>query len=263
MPSVHQRASSRITRALHVIISMPTRSASLVSSPRSADGSFLEHLLFCRDYAARHYPAAQGSPRVMLLHSIMGVGTNCFPMSLDRLPTLASLLSPTELTQIQAFPSVLRLLVHGPLLKELCGCSEAKLQTLRRLRFHRLLDNEPLELSAPQFWEHLNYQLIHSIDFLPPAAWKRTSNEYFFAIFTQLYDVLSRTGNLAAAVEWDEAWMQPNTEGARPDTWRHWFIDLVPSKAILAMASKTIANYSADVGHSLEYSLEFEGGAKL
>ena len=35
-----------------------------------ADGSFFEHLHFCRDFTALHYPS--GSPRVMLLHSICG-----------------------------------------------------------------------------------------------------------------------------------------------------------------------------------------------
>ena len=51
-----------------------------------ADGSFLDHLHFCHDYTAVHFSSA--SPRVMLLHSIMGVGTNCFPMGIEKLPTL-------------------------------------------------------------------------------------------------------------------------------------------------------------------------------
>lgn len=52
-----------------------------------ADGSFLDHLYFCRDYSALHFPKA--SSRVMFLHSICGVGTNCFPMESAKLPTLA------------------------------------------------------------------------------------------------------------------------------------------------------------------------------
>ena len=43
-----------------------------------ADGSFMDHLRFCYDYSAAHFK--NQSPRVMLLHSIMGVGTNIFPM---------------------------------------------------------------------------------------------------------------------------------------------------------------------------------------
>ena len=76
-----------------------------------ADGSFLEHLIFCRDFCALHYPA--GSPRVMLLHSICGVGTNAFPMKAEKLPRLASMLTREEMAQVEAFPSILRLLVHG------------------------------------------------------------------------------------------------------------------------------------------------------
>ena len=44
-----------------------------------ADGSFMDHLRFCYDYSAAHFKGQ--SPRVMLLHSIMGVGTNIFPMA--------------------------------------------------------------------------------------------------------------------------------------------------------------------------------------
>ena len=39
-----------------------------------AEGSFVDHLYFCYEYCAQHYP--QGSPLVMLLHSILGTGTN-------------------------------------------------------------------------------------------------------------------------------------------------------------------------------------------
>ena len=43
-----------------------------------ADGSFMDHLLFCHDYCAVHFKGH--SPRVLLLHSILGVGTNIFPI---------------------------------------------------------------------------------------------------------------------------------------------------------------------------------------
>ena len=69
-------------------------------STEHADGSFLDHLHFCREYTARHYPGV--SPRIMLLHSIMGVGTNCFPMTIDKLPALKSLLVPMQRLQPEA-----------------------------------------------------------------------------------------------------------------------------------------------------------------
>ena len=41
-----------------------------------ADGSFLDHLYFCFEYGVHHY--SQHSPLVLLLHSILGTGTNTF-----------------------------------------------------------------------------------------------------------------------------------------------------------------------------------------
>ena len=224
-------------------------------STEHADGSFLDHLHFCREYAARHYSTV--SPRIMLLHSIMGVGTNCFPMELDKLPALRSLLTADEMVHVEAFPSVLRLLIHGPLLTELVGCDAAWLSRLRGLKMRRLLDNAPLEISAEQLWVQLNLQMIHAIDFLPPGGWQRTSNEYFFAVFIALHKLLTAIGKRDARVEWDESWRQPACDGVRPPTWRHWLIDMVPCAAISAMAAKQIGKYSAAIGHSLEYELVF------
>eukprot|EP00316_Scyphosphaera_apsteinii_P023608 CAMPEP_0119316646 /NCGR_PEP_ID=MMETSP1333-20130426/40299_1 /TAXON_ID=418940 /ORGANISM="Scyphosphaera apsteinii, Strain RCC1455" /LENGTH=333 /DNA_ID=CAMNT_0007322345 /DNA_START=187 /DNA_END=1188 /DNA_ORIENTATION=+ len=222
-----------------------------------ADGSFLEHLHFCRDYAALHLDAyGPRASRVMLLHSICGVGTNCFPMRAEQLPQLASMLNAEEFAQVSAFPSVLRLLVHGPLLAELTARDAASLTNLRMLRYHRLLDNKQLELDGPQLWEALNYQLVHAIDFLPAACWQRTSNDFFFHIFTQLHSLLSRSGQLKADVRWDDASMQPYVAGARPDTWRHWAVDHLPNALVLRLASMQVARYSAAVGHDLEYDLE-------
>jgi len=224
-----------------------------------ADGSFLDHLHFCREYTARHYPA--GKPNVMLLHSIMGVGTNCFPMTIDKLPALRKLVPPDEMVQIEAFPSVLRLLVHGPLRQQLLACDAAQLASLSSLSYHRLLDNEPLRLTADELWEQLNYQLIHAIDFLPPSAWQRTKScDYFFEIFDALHQILAKAGRLDANVGWEgEKDMLPMQPGARPNTWRHWIVDMIPQKIVLKLASKGIADFSAKVGHSLEYSLSFDG----
>jgi len=222
-----------------------------------ADGSFLDHLYFCHDYTAQHYPAA--SPRVMLLHSICGVGTNCFPMGVEKLPALASLLEPEEMLHVEAFPTVLRLLVHGPLLAQLMESPTEELQQLSAIKFHRLLDNELLELTADQLWTQLNFQLIHAIDFLPPASWRRTSGTYFFEIFVCLHGLLTRGGRLDANVGWDAEWMQPLVPGSEPGTWRHWLVDLLPTKVVLRLASKNMARLCAEVGHSLEYSLVWGG----
>ena len=82
-------------------------------SMEHADGSFLDHLKFCHEYSHAHFP--QHSPRVLLLHSIMGVGTNFFPMEINKIPQLQTLLTPFEYRHIEMFPSMLRLYFYGPL----------------------------------------------------------------------------------------------------------------------------------------------------
>ena len=39
-----------------------------------------------------------------------------------------------------------------------------RLDKLDGIRFHRVIDNAPLEMSAKDFWIHLNFQLIHLPD---------------------------------------------------------------------------------------------------
>ena len=73
-----------------------------------ADGSFLDHLYFCFEYTNLHLP--DRSPLVMLLHSILGTGTNTFAMAVEKIPALRALMTDFEWTHVEAFPSVLRLL---------------------------------------------------------------------------------------------------------------------------------------------------------
>ena len=73
-----------------------------------ADGSFLDHLYFCYEYGVRHFPTQ--SPLVLLLHSILGTGTNTFAMEAEKIPTLSGLMNEFEWLHVESFPSVLRLL---------------------------------------------------------------------------------------------------------------------------------------------------------
>ena len=82
-----------------------------------ADGSFLDHLYFCFEYGTHHFP--EYSPIVLLLHSILGTGTNTFAMKADKIPGLRALLTPFEWTHVEAFPSVLRLLYGLTLRRDL------------------------------------------------------------------------------------------------------------------------------------------------
>mmetsp|Transcript_9493 Transcript_9493/g.12411 ORF Transcript_9493/g.12411 Transcript_9493/m.12411 type:complete len:92 (+) Transcript_9493:2-277(+) len=77
----------------------------------------MDHLYFVADYGYVHYKEV--SPRVLFLHSIMGVGTNIFPMDAEKIPKLKSMLTSFEYKHIAAFPSFIRLITHNKLLPEL------------------------------------------------------------------------------------------------------------------------------------------------
>eukprot|EP00439_Symbiodinium_sp_Y106_P010187 s9182_g1.t1 len=114
-----------------------------ISRMEHADGSFLDHLQFCYEYCAAHFKGH--SPRVLFLHSIMGVGTNYFPMKLELVPKLQTLVSDEEFKHIEAFPSILRLLLHFDFVQELESQGPGRLaRDFGGVYFHRVLDNKHL-----------------------------------------------------------------------------------------------------------------------
>jgi hypothetical protein len=219
-----------------------------------ADGSFMDHLNFCHDYSALHFQ--RHSPRVLFLHSIMGVGTNVFPMAKNKLPQLESLLSPFEFAHVEAFPSVLRLLAEGSLLDHLTDKVDS-LGKLQKLSFHRVLDNALVTMDAEHFWIQLNYQLVHLLDFLPVACWGVNWDEPMMQIFLNLHQFLEKTGKLEAHI------VQPNfgnsdaTLMGQPQRWIDCIIRAVPSSMKRSLASRSIRTFSEEIGHSLDFSVEF------
>jgi hypothetical protein len=221
-----------------------------------ADGSFMDHLHFCQEYSALYFP--NESSRVLLLHSILGVGTNCFPMGIEKLPMLQQLVAdPKEMIHIESFPSILRLLFHGSLIDELIQVPTEKLLNLESLSFNRVIDNVELTLSGGAFWTHLNFQLIHLLDFLPPAAWQLSWTDHFCVLFGSLHSLLTRAGKLMARVEYSPSDAQPALPGSRPATASCWILDRVPSSIINKLARKSIGQYSQQIGHDLGYQLKF------
>jgi len=219
-----------------------------------ADGSFMDHLNFCRDYSVLHF---QGhSPRVMFLHSIMGVGTNVFPMTKDKLPQLESLLTPFELTHVEAFPSVLRLLADGSLLDHLAEKFDC-LGKLQRLSFHRVLDNVLVTMDAEDFWIQLNYQLMHLLDFFARGLLGCQLDEPMMQIFLDLHQFLHKAGKLEAHV------VQPSFNSSdaeligQPQRWIDCVIRVMPSSMKRSLAARSIRTFSEEIGHSLDFSVEF------
>lgn len=218
-----------------------------------ADGSFLDHLYFCFEYTALHYPEQSALP--MLLHSILGTGTNTFAMTADKIPSLRSHLGDFDWAHTEAFPSVLRLLYAGNLRQELRS-NLNRLGSLKSIRMHRVIDNQPLELSADDLWIALNYQLIHLVDFLPAANWATHLNDTSFILFRDLYDLLSRAGQLQAKIDYTPANSSDKAHGEHLGL-GGWLTTLIPVSASEKMAAKSVTRFSERIGHSLDYTLNW------
>lgn len=218
-----------------------------------ADGSFLDHLYFGFEYTVQHYP--QQSPLVMLLHSILGTGTNTFAMSADKIPALRALLSPQDWTHIESFPSVLRLLYAGDLRTELRE-NHHRLDALEAIHFHRVIDNEPITMSGADLWVQLNYQLIHLIDFLPVANWAAHRNDTSFIVFRDLYQLMSDAERLSAKLDYSPASGPRRLEGER-HSFGGWLTTLIPVGLSESMAASSVRRFSERIGHSMAYQIDW------
>jgi hypothetical protein len=216
-----------------------------------ADGSFLDHLYFGFEYAAHHYP--QHSALVMLLHSILGTGTNTFAMTADKIPALRELMTPFEWAHTEAFPSVLRLLYAGDLRKDLRN-NLGRLDSLQSISMHRVIDNAPITLGADDLWIALNYQLMHLVDFLPVANWATHQNDTSFILFRDLYDLMDQAGKLEAQIAYTPAQGAARSVGEDLG-FGGWLTTLIPVGMSEKMAARSVTQFSAKIGHSLAYEL--------
>lgn len=218
-----------------------------------ADGSFLDHLYFCFEYTVHHYP--DESPLVMLLHSILGTGTNTFAMGAEKIPQLRTLMTETEWTHVEAFPSLLRLLYDFPLRKEL-RLNRHRPDSIERIDFHRVIDNEPVSMSGDELWTQLNYQLIHLVDFLPVANWATHANDTAFILFRDLYDLLQSCGKLEAKLDYSPPGKLRTLRGERP-SFGGLLTTLIPVSLSEKMAARSVSQFSERAGHSMNYTLHW------
>jgi hypothetical protein len=214
-----------------------------------ADGSFMEHLQFCYEYATIHF--RQHSARVAFLHSILGVGTNLFPMAAAKMPQLRAMLSDFEWLHVQSFPSVLRLIFSGEFLRELIAMAgeedettttsakevnatdkneenekknsdatnqskRTKLDRISEVTFYRVLDNEPLRLAADDLWIQLNFQMMHLLDFIPVSNWTAQSNDIYLQNFVLLHGFLRRAGRLQCTLDFNISSSTCEVDGVNP-----------------------------------------------
>ncbi|WP_374664727.1 hypothetical protein [Ramlibacter sp.] len=218
-----------------------------------ADGSFLDHLYFCFEYTVQHYP--QQSALVMLLHSILGTGTNTFAMTADKIPALRQLMSPSDWKQVEAFPSVLRLLYAGPLRRELRE-NLHRPDAIASISFHRVIDNAPITITGEDLWIALNYQLIHLVDFLPVANWSMHQNDTSFILFRDLYDLLGRAGKRQAHVDYTPD-PTPRPPEGEPQSLGAWLTTKIPVSVSERMAAQSVTRFSQRIGHSLDYRISW------
>lgn len=216
-----------------------------------ADGSFLDHLYFCFEYGTQHY--AEFSPTVLLLHSILGTGTNTFAMDAAKIPALRELMTPFEWTHVEAFPSVLRLLYDLPLRRELWANS-TRLDALESILFHRVIDNEPITMTADELWVQLNFQLIHLVDFLPVANWSVHQNDTAFILFRDLYALLDKAAKRTAKLDYEPATAGRGLEGEALGLGR-WLTTKIPVGLSEKMAAKSVRRFSERIGHSMSHTL--------
>lgn len=223
-------------------------------SMEHADGTFLEHLVFCHDYSARHFP--EHSPNVALLHSILGTGTNTFAMTVDKLPKLQERLTDFEARQIEAFPSLIRLFYDQAFLTELTA-NLHRLDQLEALHCHRVIDNEPIVLDAENLWIQLNYHLMHFVDFMPSANWGARRNDPLLLQFQAVSTFLDRAGQRRAKVDVAFPTTASPAVGEQPSLVGR-IANALPASLTLKLAKKTIREYSSQIGHRLDYRLEWK-----
>lgn len=223
-----------------------------------ADGSFMEHLQFCYEYASLHYK--QHSPRVAFLHSILGVGTNVFPMKLAKMAQLKEMLSEFEWLHVQAFPSFLRLIFSGDFLRDLIAMeaekelqqpNRTKLERIHEVAYRRVIDNAPSWMPAEDLWVQLNYQLMHLLDFIPVSNWTAQSNDIYMQNFALLHGLLSRAGKLQCTLDFD---ITPSDGNAGlPMSLGAVLGRMIPCSVAKYMSENAIRRYSQEIGHSLKY----------
>ena len=262
----NEKASSVIEKDFQKVIkeaSIPKVKENLIQflhdecdfSSEHADGSFLEHLLFCYEYSAVHFP--EQPPLVMLLHSILGTGTNTWAMPKEKIPMLQKLVSEKEMLHIESFPSFLRLLYLPDFLGTLLN-NLPRLERLQSVSFHRVIDNKPLTIDAENFWIQLNYQLIHYIDFLPAANWSFHCSDTFIQNFAELSLFLDKVNKKMAKVIFPIPSFNLKSVVQEDLSVESRFAVLIPAKLKKEAAIKSIKNFSKRIGHSLDFSFSWK-----
>ena len=254
-----------------------------------AEGGFMDHLDFCAEYTARYFQTNRAtssagkkekdashqpilitaSPNVLFLHSICGVNTNLFPLEFDKIPDMQNFLTFHEYLHVQAFPCMLRLLwVEHGLLDALWDQAASPEEPLLADQLQGVTVNTfhgtQLTLEGDELWMHLNYHLIHLLDFMPVQHYETFAiQDGFTRLFVRLHEFLRTQDRLWATVRLDRIGQVPGMTAPDQDlpTWEH----LTSSQAnkedaakVHAQLGKQLRAYSEAIGHDLSYELHWK-----
>mmetsp|Transcript_9676 Transcript_9676/g.14361 ORF Transcript_9676/g.14361 Transcript_9676/m.14361 type:complete len:405 (-) Transcript_9676:852-2066(-) len=237
-----------------------------------ADGSFMDHLRWCHDFTHCWYKSdALGcdcAPLVLLLHSITGVGTNFFPMKASSLPKLEALLPSAAFKQVVAFPTFLRFLKQRSFIRDLQASSN--LSQIQSVTLHRVIDNKPMTLTSDEMWVALNYQLIHSLDFLPLTHLGHAKKQFpngsyhsdsaFLSEYHELYNLLQSKNKLFVNIQPIQLLSEELTDCP---PWNFYsFVKSMLSPKLVSdtvekLTFKSIQRFSDAIGHSLTYEFSY------
>ena len=127
--------------------------------------------------------------------------------------------------------------------------------------FHRVIDNAEIRMTGEEFWVHLNYHLIHLLDFLPVANWPVQANDTSFIVFRSLYRILEKSGRLEVQLDYQPASKRksllPHATG-EDQSLPGWLTTLIPVGASEKMAALSIQRFSERIGHSLSYEMSWK-----
>lgn len=163
-----------------------------------------------------------------------------------------------QIKHVSAFPSFVRLLSVG-LVDAMGKLSGEELSEIKAVHFHRVIDNAEHSLSAQDFWIHLNFHLMHFLDFLPAAAWKPQLGEPLFQLFVELYDFLQRHGKIQCSIDFSLTSPGERADAAPlPLTLGTLLATRVPKRLARTLAAKAVRRFSREHRHSLRCEFEFQ-----
>ncbi|MEM7676609.1 MAG: hypothetical protein AAF449_11460, partial [Myxococcota bacterium] len=149
-----------------------------------------------------------------------------------------------------------RLFYDGGLLPELTA-NLHRLDKLDALHFHRVIDNAPMVLDAESLWINLNYHLMHFVDFMPPANWASHMDDPLLVQFQALSTFLDQAGQRRAKVVVDFP-TSPLPPVGEVRTLVGRLSGAIPLSVKKNLAQKSIRKYSQQIGHSLDYRLQWK-----